>query len=199
MPVSWTTSALSSRTRISARRVDTTQSGSNEALRTSARDIPRTSVSRYPGSWWYSHRSQRLTRQRMHALAPMEVTDHVGRLRCMGGIAVLGLHPEPHVVGGGIRQVRPAPPPAGRGQGEQLRQRRRPEIGPPHHRPHRAAPIPEMYRSTRYAAVLCTSRHWPAGQRLLSSFHGPASARGSLGRPRTISPMMLRWIWLVPA
>ena len=28
---------------------------------------------------------------------------------------------------------------------------------------------------------------------------GPASARGSLGSPRTISPMMLRWICDVPA
>ena len=50
----------------------------------------------------------------------------------------------------------------------------------------------DNHRQRRSTGPSCRQRDW-------SSFHGPASALGSLGSPRTISPRMLRWTWLVPA
>ena len=40
---------------------------------------------------------------------------------------------------------------------------------------------------------------WDRQLRRVASFQGPASARGSLGRPSTRSPMMFRCTWEVPA
>src|SRR5204862_5514505 len=47
--------------------------------------------------------------------------------------------------------------------------------------------------------AIATDLNNVAHDRRVASFHGPASARGSLGSPSTRSPMMFRCTWDVPA
>src|SRR5437899_509783 len=91
----WMTSAFSLSTSTTARRIDTTQSGSKLAFSTSALLIGRSTLP--------------------HGLgvppAPSEVRDHVGGLGLVLRVAVGRLQTKAQIRGIGGRQRRPAPPP----------------------------------------------------------------------------------------
>src|SRR5260221_8180413 len=113
----WTTSAFDFITRTTARRSETTHNGSNVALSTSDRATARTCLP--AGSWWCDH-LRRLPQEIARAPTPLQVGDHVGRLRRSVGIAVRGLQTEPQIRLVGRRHRRPVPPPSGPRQSEHL-------------------------------------------------------------------------------
>ena len=174
---SWSTSAFSASTRHTARRAGTTLSGSYVALRTSAR--PHDSGT-YPvrlrvegparSAPWRALRVAARTAATTGTTSSYATTSS-------GVEAVVGRRRTASRGGSGARpaggQERPTlPPPAavGRSLARAVDQRRG------RRRPR---------RSPRGCACTLPTR--------------PVSALGSLGRPSTISPRMLRCTWLVPA
>ena len=121
-----------------------------------------------------------------HALAATtgttQVVHHIVGLERMVGVAVLGLEPEAEVGRGGTgrnggRRHQPS-----RHEAAGLAARGRPQRGTARHRQRTASGRP-------------TLAAWRSDLGLRARPRRPASALGSFGRPRTISPMMLRWIW----
>src|SRR5262245_4965284 len=124
--LAWTISAVSVRTRTTARRSLTTQSGSNVAFSTSARLMAAnaTGVAQLPaavsppvmlrsgrGIGGQGTRSCSQNGWGSLAAAPAEVGDQVlGVGWAVAGAAVGGLEPEPEVVRRRERQERPPPP-----------------------------------------------------------------------------------------
>jgi hypothetical protein len=101
--------------------------------------------------------------------APFEVFDHIVRLRSMRGVAVLGDETELEVLARRDGQERPTLPPTTRSSSAGLMERRHPEV-------------------------------WTTSNSAQRANHfAGAGGRGSFGRPRIISPMMLRWICEDPA
>ena len=115
-------------------------------------------------------------------------------------LAVHRLEPERQVGGIGQREVGPPPPPpSGRERGE-LAGGSRPQARPGQDRTGCSGDDLRSdrarYRSGRPGTP---ERHRPEASVRCCSPQGPVSAFGSFGRPRTSSPMMLRWICDVPA
>ena len=128
--------------------------------------------------------------------APVEIRDDVRRLG-VPVIAIGRLQAEAEVRRIRERDERGSAPPARRREPEQLGHRRRPQTGPPREsdkRPRRPAGRQGRWRRRQArAGVASLTAFW-------SSRHDDGVAgRGSLGRPRTISPMMLRCTCEVPA
>ena len=120
--------------------------------------------------------------------APVEVGDDVGRLGLVGRVAVRGLQPEPQVgrVGQRAGTAAAATSPARRARST-WRTAVAHSAGCAQRRRARRAPIQPTGRTAAHAFCCCSSRQVPRG------------APGSLGRPSTISPMMLRCTCDVPA
>src|SRR6516165_7139244 len=144
-PLRATISALSLRTRTTARRTDTTQRGSKLAL--SSRALPKPRIPPGARAAGGSGRSllgtlagPPLRFESVLGAAPAEVRHQVGAARARVGVAVLGLEPEPEVAAIRPRHERRPTPPARRGEAAGLTERHRPQRRPGRDREPRGDP-----------------------------------------------------------
>src|SRR6185437_13113310 len=150
-PLRWTISAFSFSTRTTARRDETTQSGSKLALRSSA----RATVDHLPLRRECTCALRPSLSVRARGPAPFEIADHVVDPGCRVG-SVRGLEAEPQVrtIGNG-NEWRPRPPPR-RDRPARLATRGRPKVWPPEHR--RCTMEPKR-RAVRHAWVAAGWAH----------------------------------------
>src|SRR5204863_224793 len=146
VPSSWRMSAFSASTRQTARRTDTTLSGSYVALRTSALCIGRNLRACVAAGSGFR---RLVSRQRVERSAPAEVAEQVlphARTRRGSGGPVLGLEPEAQVARGRHGEERRTRPPARRGETPRRAQCAAPGPGAgpdgPHGSPHGGRPAP---------------------------------------------------------